>query len=156
MVARAARRGADRTKPPVEIDRVEMATGRREPWKTLQPRDVVGIDNIHPIVLTPDGKSYCCSQPATCQTWKVVDGVKTPSNLPAGYGHLVCRGSRRSRRIQAGLRPSFSIVERAPNDNWTSTPFAAIDAGSPGAAARFSTLRRPECPRHCRAHSGPR
>ena len=61
---------------PVEIDRVEIATGRREPWKTLQPRDVVGIDRIFPIVLTPDGKSYCYTATRNLSDLFVVDGVK--------------------------------------------------------------------------------
>ena len=46
---------------PVEIHRVEVATGRSELWQTLEPPDSVGVERIFPIVLTPDGKSYCYS-----------------------------------------------------------------------------------------------
>jgi hypothetical protein len=61
---------------PAEIDRIEIATGRREPWKTLQPHDSAGIDRIFPIVLTPDGKSYCYTTTRNLSDLLVVDGVK--------------------------------------------------------------------------------
>ena len=49
-------RGA--TWPPV-VDRVDVSTGRRETWKTIQPADPVGVDSIFRILVTPDGKAYC-------------------------------------------------------------------------------------------------
>jgi hypothetical protein len=69
-------RRANRVNLPAEIVRVEMATRRREPWKTLQPRDVVGLDQIFPIVLTPDGQSYCYTATRNLSRLFVVDGVK--------------------------------------------------------------------------------
>ena len=44
--------------PPI-VDRVDIATGHREPWKTIQPADPVGVDSIFRIFVTPDGKAYC-------------------------------------------------------------------------------------------------
>ena len=43
---------------PARVDRLEVATGRREPWKQLQPADANGVVDIGPIFVTPDGKSY--------------------------------------------------------------------------------------------------
>jgi hypothetical protein len=43
---------------PARVDRVEVSTGRRMPWKLLQPADPAGIDRISDIVMTPDGQSY--------------------------------------------------------------------------------------------------
>jgi hypothetical protein len=42
---------------PARVVRVEVATGKREPWKDLAPSDqsITGIGNVF---LTPDGKSY--------------------------------------------------------------------------------------------------
>jgi hypothetical protein len=65
-----------RTNLPVEIDRVEVATGRREAWKTLRPRDMVGIDRILPIVLTPDGKSHCYTATRNISDLFAVAGVR--------------------------------------------------------------------------------
>ena len=48
----------NRTWPPV-VDRIDVSTGRREAWKTIQPADPVGVDNIFRIVVTPDGNAYC-------------------------------------------------------------------------------------------------
>ncbi len=65
-----------RTNRPVVIERVEIATGRREAWKTLRPRDMVGIDRIFPIVLTPDGKSYWFTATRNILDLVAVSGVK--------------------------------------------------------------------------------
>ena len=47
----------DPTQLPYRVFRVELATGKREPWKTITPQDPAGI--LHgDLVLTPDGKSY--------------------------------------------------------------------------------------------------
>jgi len=43
---------------PARVDRLEIATGRRELWKQLQPADTSGVVDIGPIFVTPDGKSY--------------------------------------------------------------------------------------------------
>ncbi|MEX1245423.1 MAG: protein kinase [Thermoanaerobaculia bacterium] len=48
---------------PFRVFRVELSTGRREPWKTITPQDPVGIWNAD-LMMTPDGKSYAynCSR----------------------------------------------------------------------------------------------
>jgi hypothetical protein len=65
-----------RTNLPLVIERVEVATGRREAWNTLRPRDMVGIDRIFPIVPTPDGKSYCYTATRNISDLVAVSGVK--------------------------------------------------------------------------------
>jgi eukaryotic-like serine/threonine-protein kinase len=43
---------------PTEIDRFEIATGKRTPWKKLAPRDLAGVTGLGPVLLTKDLKSY--------------------------------------------------------------------------------------------------
>src|SRR5581483_6827556 len=43
---------------PATVDRFEMATGRKEPWKKLVPPDVSGVTDISSILMTPDGNNY--------------------------------------------------------------------------------------------------
>jgi len=43
---------------PARVVRVEVATGKREPWKDLAPSERSGIIQIAPVYMTPDGKSY--------------------------------------------------------------------------------------------------
>jgi len=62
---------------PAQLVRVEVATGRREPWKTLAPADLSGLIEISPICVTPDGKSYAYGygRAATSDLY-VVEGLK--------------------------------------------------------------------------------
>jgi hypothetical protein len=43
---------------PGRIVRIEVATGRREPWKELAPAGATGLIWVAPILVTPDGRSY--------------------------------------------------------------------------------------------------
>ena len=43
---------------PARVMRIEVATGRREPWKTLAPPELAGLIDISPVLMTPDGKWY--------------------------------------------------------------------------------------------------
>ena len=38
--------------------RIEVATGRREPWKDLAPSELAGVIQVVPVLMTPDGKWY--------------------------------------------------------------------------------------------------
>ena len=67
------RRGA--TWPPV-VDRVEISTGRREEWKSIQPADPVGVDLIVRILVTPDGKAYCHDYVRFLSELFIVEGLK--------------------------------------------------------------------------------
>ncbi|HEY2796749.1 MAG TPA: protein kinase [Thermoanaerobaculia bacterium] len=43
---------------PAQLMRVDIATGKREPWKDVAPPDLSGLIEISPVCVTPDGKSY--------------------------------------------------------------------------------------------------
>jgi hypothetical protein len=54
---------------------VELATGRREPWKTIMPQDPVGIW-MADLLLTPDGKSYAYNCSRDLSDLYLVEGLK--------------------------------------------------------------------------------
>jgi hypothetical protein len=61
--------------PPV-VDRIEVATGKRQEVVTVYPADPVGVDNIPRILITPDGKSYCYEYIRLRSRLYVVEGVR--------------------------------------------------------------------------------
>ena len=63
------------TWPPI-VDRIDVSTGRREAWKTIQPADPVGVDIVVRIVVTPDGKAYCHDYIRLLSELFVVEGLK--------------------------------------------------------------------------------
>jgi serine/threonine protein kinase len=65
-----------RGEPPVAIERLDVTTGRREPWKTLAPSDLVGVEFLDPPVITSDGRGYCYSYARRYQELYVVEGLK--------------------------------------------------------------------------------
>jgi hypothetical protein len=66
---------SDRTWPPV-VERIEVSTGRREAWRTIQPADPVGLDNVGAILVTPDGKAYCHDYVRILSELFVVEGLR--------------------------------------------------------------------------------
>jgi Tol biopolymer transport system component len=62
--------------PSLDVFQVELKTGRRTLWRTLAPADPVGVDNIWPVVITPDAHAYCYSYLRRLGTLFVVDGLK--------------------------------------------------------------------------------
>jgi hypothetical protein len=62
---------------PGRVDRVDIATGRRESWRSLMPDDPVGAVGIISLVLTPDGQHYAYSygRVETSQLF-VVQGIR--------------------------------------------------------------------------------
>jgi Tol biopolymer transport system component len=65
------RRGAT----PLDVQRLELATGRREPWRTLMPADAAGVSQLIPL-LTPDASTYVLSYVRTLSDLYLLDGVK--------------------------------------------------------------------------------
>ncbi len=61
---------------PVRISRVDIATGRREPWKTIAPADTAGLKSIPGLRFSTDGKSYAYSTFRILSDLFVVDGMK--------------------------------------------------------------------------------
>jgi len=43
---------------PAEVMRLDLKTGRREPWLRLAPGDRSGVLAVNPVLLTPDGRGY--------------------------------------------------------------------------------------------------
>ncbi len=60
---------------PYSIYRLDLATGRREPWKTIAPPDPAGVINVGPVLLSEDGKSYVYSYRRILDTLYVVTGL---------------------------------------------------------------------------------
>jgi Tol biopolymer transport system component len=60
----------------VWIDRIDMVTGKREPWKELTPTDPAGVRAIGTVHLTPDGKGYVYAFYATLGDLYLAEGVR--------------------------------------------------------------------------------
>ena len=59
----------------MKISRMDVSTGRQEPWKELQPPDPVGVRMID-VALTPDGSSYAYSFQRDIVTLFLVGNLK--------------------------------------------------------------------------------
>ncbi len=46
---------------PGVIEIIDVATGRRTPWKQFEPPDPSGVEQAGPAVIAPDGRSYVFS-----------------------------------------------------------------------------------------------
>jgi dipeptidyl aminopeptidase/acylaminoacyl peptidase len=60
---------------PANVYRVDVATGRREVWRTLMPADPAGIVGVY-VLPTPSGDAYVCDYSRTLSDLFIVDGVK--------------------------------------------------------------------------------
>ncbi len=61
---------------PAHVSRVDIASGRHEPWKALMPVDPSGIERISNVVVTPDGASYAYTYSRLLSDLFVVEGLK--------------------------------------------------------------------------------
>ena len=61
---------------PARVVRLNLVTGKREPWKDVLPSDPSGVVTITPILLTPDGKSYAYSYPRILSQLFLGTGLK--------------------------------------------------------------------------------
>jgi serine/threonine protein kinase/sugar lactone lactonase YvrE len=61
---------------PTQITRINLATGRREPWKEIVPADPAGVQSLPVIRFSADGKSYAYSIGRMLSDLFVVDGLK--------------------------------------------------------------------------------
>jgi hypothetical protein len=41
---------------PSTVERVDIATGKRTPWRTLAPADLAGVHGISQVVMTRDAR----------------------------------------------------------------------------------------------------
>jgi Tol biopolymer transport system component/predicted Ser/Thr protein kinase len=47
--------------PPLRVEKVDVKTGRRTLWKEIRPPDPSGVEQVGPVQITPDEKSYVYS-----------------------------------------------------------------------------------------------
>jgi eukaryotic-like serine/threonine-protein kinase len=59
-----------------KVFRINLATGKREPWKELVPSDPSGVGGIAPLHITPEGKSYVYSLYRNLCALYLVKGLK--------------------------------------------------------------------------------
>jgi hypothetical protein len=60
----------------VKVDRIDLATGKREPFKEIVPADPSGAQSIPGLRFSADGKSYAYSLGRMLSDLYVVDGLK--------------------------------------------------------------------------------
>jgi eukaryotic-like serine/threonine-protein kinase len=65
-----------RTPPGVRVDRLDSASGRRTPWKTLMPADKAGLVDTGFVFLSADASSYVYSYRRFVSTLFLVDGLR--------------------------------------------------------------------------------
>jgi dipeptidyl aminopeptidase/acylaminoacyl peptidase len=58
------------------IDKVDVVTGARTPWKTLKPSDPVGLETVSDVYVNPDGTAYCYGYARTLSDLFVIEGLK--------------------------------------------------------------------------------
>jgi hypothetical protein len=61
---------------PAQVFRIDLATGKRTLWKSLEPADAAGIDTIGRVLLSADAKSYVYSYVRTLSDLYLVEGLK--------------------------------------------------------------------------------
>ena len=58
------------------VERLDLATGRRTPWKQLAPADPAGVGSLSSILIAPDGKSYVYSYSRLTEDLYLAEGLK--------------------------------------------------------------------------------
>jgi Tol biopolymer transport system component len=61
---------------PAKVFRLDLATGKRLPWKEVLPADSAGVVTIVPLLFTPDGRSYVYSYPRILSQLYVGEGLR--------------------------------------------------------------------------------
>jgi eukaryotic-like serine/threonine-protein kinase len=61
---------------PAWIDRIEIATGTRQPWKELMPGDPTGVHGCGRVLVTPDGKSYVYTIGSSIGSLYLAEGLR--------------------------------------------------------------------------------
>jgi hypothetical protein len=60
----------------LNVYRQDVASGARQPWRTLTLSDKAGLEMIGALVMTPDERSYCYTYTRSLGTLYVVEGLK--------------------------------------------------------------------------------
>jgi Tol biopolymer transport system component len=61
---------------PAWIDRIQIATGTRQPWRELIPADPTGVFAIENVLITPDGRGYAYSFASSIGTLYLAEGLR--------------------------------------------------------------------------------
>ena len=64
------------TEPLIVVQRLDLRSGRKEPWKEIRPLDPSGVSSPSSIFLTPDGRYYVCDYYRRLSTLYLVDGLE--------------------------------------------------------------------------------
>ena len=59
-----------------QIQRLDLITGKRQPWLELVPADRAGMRNFGGVALTPDGRFYAYSYARVLRDLYVIEGLK--------------------------------------------------------------------------------
>ncbi len=62
--------------PEARMDRLEIATGRRETLHTVSPADKAGLMDLAYFLITPDARAYVYSYRRYLSTLYLVDGLR--------------------------------------------------------------------------------
>ena len=60
---------------PERVQRLDIDTAKMEVWKELTLEDLAGLIRIHPVILTPDGRSWAFSYTRVISDLYVVEGL---------------------------------------------------------------------------------
>ena len=58
------------------VEVLDLATGRRTPWKQLAPADPAGVGSLSSVLIAPDGKSYVYSYSRLTEDLYLAEGLK--------------------------------------------------------------------------------
>ncbi|HEY6929454.1 MAG TPA: protein kinase [Thermoanaerobaculia bacterium] len=62
--------------PAARIDRLDLTTGRREPWRELFPSDAAGVVRVSSVFVAPDGSFYAYAYSRVLSNLYLVEGLK--------------------------------------------------------------------------------
>jgi len=62
--------------PVAKIERVDLATGRAEPWKEILPSDATGVVRVSSVLISPDGTFYAYAYSRVLSNLYLVEGLK--------------------------------------------------------------------------------
>ena len=62
--------------PPARIERLDLLTGRTEPWKEILPSDTAGVIRISSVLISPEGKFYTYAYSRVLSNLYLVEGLK--------------------------------------------------------------------------------
>ncbi len=66
----------ERGQIPADVIRMDLASGKRTLWKTMEPADAAGIDTVGRVLISADGKSYVYGYNRTLSDLYLVQGLK--------------------------------------------------------------------------------